>query len=202
MAAQKYAREKEVRDLRNHFYDEAMKRENMTPAQAEDEANRQMMLTLGMNPGPRPAAQAGPGGADPLANVPKELKKEGYEELRAHKTGEKIKQTLARQFADFDRESVLFGGREALKASIANMISQHLRGASSDKDFENKIEPLIPKTGQTDEVRNGKLRHLQEMLDAGTTTPALDQYSPGWRKASSVEADEATGFTPGFGAKK
>lgn len=164
-----------------------------SPVVAEAEATRMVQNLYGGGAGERPAA--GPGAADPVSMVPKDQRTEASKEFREHSDREHAKKALADAYAEFAGSDMLdVSQRNALKARVRGIIKPHMKGANSDADLEQLIEPLVPQGGATSaHAQASRLRSAQKLLDAEGTTPTLDQHAPGWRGAPKVQQTNPDG---------
>ncbi len=159
-----------------------------SPAVAEAEANRMVQNLFQGGAGARPEAATG-ASADPLANVPKSERSEATKELREHSDREHAKQALSTAYSNFLSAGVTDrSARDAFRAQARGILKPHMKGANSDVDMDQLINPLIPEGGFTTDAAQGqKLKAATALLDAEGTTPLLDRHAPGWKGPAPVK---------------
>ncbi len=165
----------------------------MSPAQAESEAHRMITNLYNGGAGQRPADASQV--SDPVSAVPKDQRTEAVKELREHSDRENGKKALDKAYADYFKSDVSDQSkRNALKAAVRGIIKPHMKGANSDADLEQLIEPLVPAGGVTTEsAQRSKLASAKALLDAEGTTPILDRHAPGWRGPAPVQKFDLKG---------
>ncbi len=195
-AAQARAQQLEMRKAFGDTYEKHIAA-GSSPATAEAEATRMVKNLFGGGAGERPAAATG-AGSDPLANVPKTERTEAAKELREHSDRENAKKALSTAFTNFLAAGVTDrSARDAFRAQARGLLKPHMKGANSDVDMDQLINPLIPEGGfTTDGAQQAKLGAALALLDAEGTTPLLDRHSPGWKGAEPVKQTGTDGKTP------
>lgn len=148
----------------------------LPPAQAEAEATRMLAILYGGGAPPREPTQ---GGGDPLTNVPKNQQEAAQKELTARAEAAKGAEALEQAYAAFRDADVVAGGRDAWKATVRGILKPHMKGANSDADLDQLINPLVPTTGEPESQSRGKLMAAKALITSQIATPTLDRYSPG-----------------------
>jgi hypothetical protein len=160
-----------------------------SPAVAESEAARQMMIMYGGGAGERPASSPGAAGADPVSLVPKAQQESAIKEREAHAKAEAGARHVDKLFASYDKTSLTDPRKLAsYQASIAGVVKQNAGpGMSSDEDYTRFIEPNLPKWNDTAETLATKRKAITDGMRASVATPTLDQHAPGWRGPAPVK---------------
>lgn len=148
----------------------------LPPAQAEAEATRMLAILYGGGAPPREPTQ---GGGDPLTNVPKNQQEAAQKELSARAEATKGAEALEQAYAAFREADVVAGGRDAWKATVRGILKPHMKGANSDADLDQLINPLVPTTGEPESQSRGKLMAAKALITSQIATPTLDRYAPG-----------------------
>ena len=195
-ASSMYARDKEVRAMRNDIYDKVLAATG-NPAMAETEADRQVAISYGLRNQVPERGATSMAGASPVSALPKDLRSEGAKEYADYAKAEKAVQAMDELFARYGQTDLTDPTkRDALRATMAGVYKTALGpGMSSNDDFERFIWPNVPKTGTLDSTRDSMKQNIATVIRSKAATPLLDTRAPGWRQPTGEEQRAAFGAT-------